>query len=58
MDILIQITVVADNHYFVVRVPCGHNWPGMRHTNDVRIVLDRAMDHAQDCDACIAAAAR
>lgn len=43
------ITVsVHDGIYFHVTAPCGHSWPGMRHTDDVRIVLDRAMDHTCD----------
>lgn len=53
----IEITV-TDGLYFVARTLCGESWPGMRHTDDVRIVMDRAMDHAQGCDACIVAAAR
>lgn len=48
---MITITVV-DGLYFAARVPCGQSWPGMRHTNDVRIVIDRAMDHAASCEAC------
>jgi hypothetical protein len=47
----IQVRVV-DALYFAVTVPCGQSWPGMRHTADVRIALDRAMDHVQECEVC------
>ena len=40
------IVTVHDGIYFHVTAPCGHSWQGMRHTDDVRIVVDRAMDHA------------
>jgi hypothetical protein len=48
---VIEIRVV-DAMYFSVSVPCGQAWPGMRHTDDVRIVVERAMDHADNCQDC------
>lgn len=44
--------LVIDGLYFVARVPCGQSWQGMRHTDDVRIVADRAMDHVSQCPNC------
>jgi hypothetical protein len=38
---------VVDGLYFAVTAPCSKSWPGMRHSEDVRIVLDRAMDHTE-----------
>lgn len=39
--------------YLSVATPCGHDQGfAMRHTNDVRIVVDRAVDHAENCQAC------
>lgn len=43
---------VVDGLYFAVTAPCSKSWPGMRHSEDVRIVLDRAMDHAESCERC------
>jgi hypothetical protein len=43
---------VIDGLYFSARTPCGKSWPGMRHSDDVRIVLDRAMDHVASCREC------
>lgn len=37
---------------FIVRTPCGQAWLGMRHTDDVRVLLDRALDHVDDCENC------
>lgn len=36
---------VTDSMYFYVAAPCGCGWTGMRHTEDVKIIVDRAMDH-------------
>jgi hypothetical protein len=37
---------VTDSLYFVVTVlACGCGWTGMRHTDDVAIIVNRAMDH-------------
>lgn len=48
-----MITVdVTDTLYFHVRTPCNETWLGMRHTQDVRIVIDRALDHVMSCDRC------
>lgn len=41
---------VIDGLYFAVTAPCSKSWPGMRHSEDVRIVLDRAMDHMESHD--------
>lgn len=43
---------VLDPLHFAAAAPCGQSWQGMRHTNDVRIVVDRAMDHAKTCEKC------
>lgn len=40
--------------YFAVSAPCGESWQGMRHSDDVRIILDRAMDHPGNCGRCAA----
>lgn len=48
-----MITVdVVDFLHFRVRAPCGTGWVGMRHSNDVRIVIDRALDHVVACARC------
>lgn len=39
---------VTDWMYFVATAPCGCGWTGMRHTDDVKIIIDRAMDHDHD----------
>lgn len=51
MIAIINVSIV-DNMYFHVLVPCGLSWPGMIKTPDVQIVLDRAMDHVEQCDEC------
>jgi hypothetical protein len=38
--------------YFTVSTPCGSGGVGMRHSDDVRIVLDRVMDHVAKCPDC------
>jgi hypothetical protein len=43
---------VVDAMYFVARTPCDQAWLGMRHTDDVKIVVERAMDHVADCANC------
>lgn len=48
---LLKITVV-DDLVFGITVPCGQSWSGYRHSEDVRIVGDRAMDHVTSCKAC------
>ncbi len=46
------IKVGVGEIYFSVAVPCGQTWPGMRNTEDVQIVMDRAMKHVKACEAC------
>lgn len=48
---MLKISVI-DPLYFGVTAPCGQSFNGMRHTDDVRIVIDRAMDHPRDCERC------
>jgi hypothetical protein len=48
---MITVAVVGALH-FSVTAPCGRGWSGMRHSDDVRIVLDRAMDHPKTCEDC------
>jgi hypothetical protein len=52
MDV-IEVRIV-DSPYFYALTPCGRAWPGMRHTQDVSIVVDRAMDHVKGCADCAA----
>jgi hypothetical protein len=49
------IVVVVGDLYFRVLVQCGQFWPGMRNTADTGILLERAMDHEENCPACQAA---
>jgi hypothetical protein len=52
MDVhMITVGVVGALH-FTATAACGQGWHGMRHSDDVRIVLDRAMDHAKTCQDC------
>jgi hypothetical protein len=37
---------------FSVVAPCGQGWVGMRHSDDVRFVIDRALDHVKLCAQC------
>lgn len=38
---------------FAVRALCGRSWSGMTNTPDLEINMRRALQHAEDCDACI-----
>jgi hypothetical protein len=52
MDVqMIMVGVVGALHFYA-RAACGQSWHGMRHSDDVRIVVDRAMDHAKTCPKC------
>lgn len=42
MTVVVRVT---DGVYFIAELECGCAWVGMRHTDDVRTILDRAMDH-------------
>lgn len=49
----LNVTIeVVDNLYLVARTPCGQAWQGMRHSDDVKIVTERAMDHIARCESC------
>jgi hypothetical protein len=48
---MITVGVVGALH-FTAKAPCGRSWSGMRHSGDVQIVLDRAMDHPKTCVDC------
>lgn len=50
---MINIRVI-DGLHFTAMSRCGQWWQGMRHSEDVRIVVDRAMDHAKSCEKCAA----
>src|SRR3982750_1125439 len=46
------IVAVVGDLYFRVQVSCGKSWPGMRHSEDAGILLERAMNHEESCLAC------
>ncbi len=48
---MITVQITGPLH-FAVRAACGRGWSGMRHSDDVRIVLDRAMYHPKTCADC------
>lgn len=50
----VYVQIIDDGMHFVAMTPCRASWPGMRHSEDVRIVMDRAMDHATSCGLCAA----
>lgn len=51
MDVL-KLSVI-DAFYFSVKAPCGLSWQGMRGSDDVRIIVDRAMRHPGACRDCV-----
>jgi hypothetical protein len=52
MSNLIGLHVHYAGVHFVAVAPCGASWLGKRHSDDVRTVLDKAMDHVPGCDDC------
>jgi hypothetical protein len=44
-----MIVIRSTGLYFTASASCGCVWQGMRHSDDVRIVVDRAVDHGR-CD--------
>lgn len=38
--------------YFTVAALCGQTWMGMVMSNDMAIVMRRALSHAEDCEMC------
>lgn len=54
MDNLEVIKVlITSTYHFAAQAPCGRSWSGMRHSDDVRVIIDRAMDHVAKCDDCV-----
>ena len=52
MSNLIGTHVHYNGQQFVAVAPCGASWLGVRHSEDVRTVHDRAMDHTDSCEDC------
>lgn len=48
---MLKVKVIG-SLYFSVSAPCGTWWQGMRHSDDVRLIIDRALDHLDECATC------
>lgn len=44
--------------YFVATAPCGRSWTGMTDTDDLQILVRRALKHAASCEWCSTAPER
>jgi hypothetical protein len=49
---MIHVKSLQGGMYFGAKAPCGDQWTGMRHSDDVRIIIDRALDHVDKCERC------
>lgn len=53
MKVLVVSMRIIDSMHFLLFAPCGKSWTGMRRTDDVKILAERAMMHTESCENCL-----